>query len=299
MPRLRDGTVVPSYLGVKDTASDSGAPGFFDEVRILVGEVTEIHYSDSPSNNSGLFTEYTVNVWRRQSSGAQERLAFHCSQSDSFGSCADWFRFAFRPATSNPDQQPLANGATVLVACLNGDRSNAYIIGGIPQPTCKQSDPPEAEGRYLNSRFNGVEAHIKDDGGFELVVPGATDTDGKPDQNRDENNKGSHVVFAANGDITIEDKAGESVTISPAKKTIEIAAGDQTSTISKKWKLKAATVEVEANEATIDAATVNLGGNKTSINPLDGVVVGTGVDTFTGVPYVALGNTSQGVKAKK
>ena len=43
----------------------------------------------------------------------------------------------------------------------------------------------------------------------------------------------------------------------------------------------------------------NLGGKATSIAPTDEVVIGSGIDTFTGSPYFALGSTSKVVKAKK
>ena len=121
--RLDDGTIIPHYMGVEDTARAHTAPAFFDEVALMVGEVTKVIYRDDPDNSTGKFTEYVVTVWRRRANGAVERLAFRCAQADTFGSLADWFRFSFRASTSNPDKQPLSNGASVFVACVNGDRS--------------------------------------------------------------------------------------------------------------------------------------------------------------------------------
>ncbi len=299
MPRLSDGTVVPHYLGVRNTANTRGAPGFFSEVAILVGEVVKVIYPDDPDNSAGKFAEYTVNVWRRSGNGAQERIVFRCAQADMFGSVADWFRFSYRAAASSPDQQPLSNGATVFVACVNGDRSNAYIIGALPQPNRTVQDPPKAEGRYLRSRFNGVEMRINDDGSYELTVSGATDVDGKPDENRDENNKGSKLTIATNGDITIDDQAGGSVKVSPGSKSIEVVSTEKLAEKSKtvtvdasfSWKLKAPKVVVISDD-------VSVGGE--SLNPADnGAVFGGGIDSFTGVPYSGLGNASKTVKVKK
>lgn len=299
MGRLSDGTILPHYFEVRDTSSAHGTPGFFSEVAILAGEVVKTIYPDDPDNVSKQFIEYVVSVWRRETNDAVERLAYRCSQADSFGSVADWFRFSFRAATRDPAPKPLANGATVFVACINGDRSNAYIIGGMPQPNRTESDEPRASGRYMRSRFNGVEMRINDDGSFELLVPGATDADGKPDQNRDKNNRGSKLTIGANGDITIDDQAGDSVKVSPGSKSIEVTSTeklaektkDATVEASSSWKLKAPKVVVISND-------VSIGGE--GLNPAqDGVVRGEGIDTFTGLPYAALGNASLTVKAKK
>jgi hypothetical protein len=55
-------------------------------------------------------------------------------------------------------------------------------------------------------------------------------------------------------------------------------------------------VVVEATKVRILSGDIELGD---SPNPLDEVVVGTGVDSFTGATYKILGNTSSVVKAKK
>ncbi len=296
---LSDGTVIPSYMGVKNTSNARGAPGFFNEVAILAGEVVKVIYPDDSDSNSHRFMEYVVNVWRRQGSGAQERITFRCFQSDTFGSVADQLRFSFRAATNTTTQDPLSNGATVLVACVNGDRSNAYIIAAMPQPK-RDADPPKAAGRYFRSRFNGVEMRVNDDGSFELTVPGATDADGNPDPNRDGSNKGSKLTIAANGDIVIDDQAGDSVKVSPSSKSIEVVSTEKMSektkegtvTASASWKLKAPIVVVDSKD-------VRLGGDAELVDPTQGVVHGQGIDPFTGMPYFALGNTSTVVKAKK
>lgn len=329
MPQLSDGTVVPHYMGVRNNTARQQPLGFFDEVRLLVGEVTDILYPDNENNTTG-DTEYIVNVWRRKGNGAQERIAFHCFQADAFGSVADWFRFSFRAADADEENTPLSNGATVLVACINGDRSQAYIVGAIPQPNREKVDPDSAEGRYLRGRFNGVEVSIQDDGSFEMTVPGAVKTDGTPDDKRDENNHGSKVTFAANGDIVIDDQNGESITVSPGNKTIVIessdtilataeknitatAGEDASLTVGKNTDIetgerlseKSDQHEVDASSswrvrtghASISSSDVNLGADKTS--PTNGVVFGEGIDTFTGLPYFALGNASKTVKTTK
>jgi hypothetical protein len=292
--RLDSGEIIPHYMDARDTSQIHSAPGFFDEVALLVGEVTRIIYSSDPDNTTG-DTEYIVTVWRRQSDGPLERLAFHCSQSDTFGSIADWFRFSLRPSTLTNNNEALGNGATVLVACINGDRSNAYIIGAIPHPHRPKVDPES--GRYSRSRFNGVEMKVNDDGSFELLVPGATDTDGNPDK-RDGNNHGSKLTFAANGDITIDDQNGDSIKVSPGEKSISIESSDSLKEKSdaievegdSSWKLKAPKVVVVSPD-------VSLG--QEIIPPTNGVVFGEGIDTFTGLTYFVLQNSSKTVRVAK
>lgn len=325
--RLRDGTVIPHYMGVRDTSGPQGPGSFFGEVGVMVGEVTEVFYPDDKGNVSGKFMEYTVLVWRRQGAGAFERIAYHCMQADGFGSLADFFRFVLRSASSTPT--PLANGATVFIACVNGDRSNSYVLAGVPQPNRKEGDPMRADGRAMRGRFNGVELAVNDDGSFELKVPGATTVDGAPDPARDENNHGSLVRFDANGDITIDDQNGESVVVNPGEKSITVVAekklnesaeavsitaskglaekGESVSitaadgltekadtvavSAGKSWKLKAPKVVVESSD-------VNLGGD--GLDPIQhGVVQGMCIDMLTGVPFGILKNTSLTVKAKQ
>ena len=293
--RLSDGCVIPSYMGCKDTSHSAGIPGFFGEVTIMVGEVIQIFYPDDKENVTG-DTEYVVSIWRRQSNGLMERITFRCSQSDSFGSVADWFRFSFRASESNPQKTTLGNGATVLVACINGDRSNAYIIGAIPQPNRPQVDPDRSEGRYLRGKFNGVTIAINDDGSFSLEVPGAEDNDGNPD-NRDSNNHGSKVTFAKTGDITVDDNNGDSVIISPGSKSITVASGQ---TLTE----KSDEINVNANSSwTLTAPVVNVVSENVNIGaknlqPINnGIVLGQGIDTFSGATFFELGDTSLTVKA--
>ena len=48
-----------------------------------------------------------------------------------------------------------------------GDRSNAYILAGVPQPNRTEGDPKRADGRAGIDRFNGVQMTWNDDGSFE------------------------------------------------------------------------------------------------------------------------------------
>jgi phage baseplate assembly protein gpV len=293
---LSDGTTLPSYLEVQSTEG-VGAEESLSETTLRVGEVVAA-FAPEDSNNrgptAGVQWVYVVNVSYRNGSGMRSVVPYRCTVADLFGGLGDHLRHRVRRTDRENPNGTFANGAQVLVLCPNGDKSNALIIGGVRHTKDKTPDTDN----YLDFALNGVLATIGADGSFSITVPGPSKLDGSPDE-RDENNHGSKVTFAKSGDITISDENGDSVAISPKDKSITVKAGDHATEVEKKWTLKAATVEVEADEVTVKADKVNLGGSALEINPLDEVVVGSGVDTFTGAPYKALGNTSLVVKAKK
>lgn len=66
---------------------------------------------------------------------------------------------------------------------------------------------------------------------------------------------------------------------------------------SKIWIVTSGDVAIKCSTATVDAATVELGG--ASLSALTGVVQGEGIDPFTGATYAALNNASAVVRAKK
>jgi hypothetical protein len=235
-----------------------------------------------------------VNVAFRNGLKSRSVVPYRCTISDLFGTLGDHFRYSVRPGKQS--SKFFAKGAWVLVMCPNGAKADALIVGAMRNPDDKSADPSTT---FLDFQFNGVKASIDADGALVLKVPGATNIDGSPSDQRDANNKGTSVSFGKDGSVVISDGNGDAVTVSPKDKSITVTAGEQTTTVSKKWKLKAATVEVVADSVSVDAGKVFLGGTEMTVNPLDGVVVGTGIDTFTGLPYVSLGSTSTKVKAGK
>jgi hypothetical protein len=297
---LPDGTVVPAFMGVGDTSGDTA--GTFDmltDTGLRLGEVTASYAPTNPKNASKKEWEYDVSALSFRNGGALQESyqPYRCKVAELFGSVADHLRYTVRPASRKPaGKEAFADGSLVLILCPNGDKGQALIVGAMRNQRDQKADPDKT---FLDFVFNGVQASIDEKGSLTLKVPGATKLDGTPDDNRDKNNKGTSVSFGANGSIAISDANGDTVTVSPKDKSITVTAGEQTTTVEKKWKLKAATVEVVADSVTVDAGKVFLGGTETSINPLDEVVVGSGIDTFTGLPYKGLGSTSTKVKAGK
>jgi phage baseplate assembly protein gpV len=295
---LEDGTVLPSYLE-QGWAPRGGPSGSMNDFTLRVGEVV-VAYSPADFDNKNPNTKnkqwvYIVNVSYRDGTGERSVVPYRCTMAGLFGGVGDRFRYSVRP-TDKRNEGTFSKGARVLVLCPNGDKGNALIVGSVRHDDDKT---PEPDKTFLDFVFNGVQASIDEKGALSLKVPGATKLDGTPDDNRDKNNKGTSVSFGADGSIAITDGNGDTVTVSPKDKSITVTAGEQTTTVEKAWKLKAATVVVEAKEVTVDSPKVNLGGKALEINPLDEVVVGSGIDPFTGMPYKGLGSTSTKVKARK
>ncbi|TAK97625.1 MAG: hypothetical protein EPO08_20975 [Rhodospirillaceae bacterium] len=289
--------VLPHYLEVSEEEV-AGAGGSLQDTTLRLGEVVAAYPPNDPRNRGISHNRewvYVVNVTYRDGAGIRSIVPYRCTVADSFGGMADHFRH-FARRTDTEGNASFTKGNQVLVLCPNGDKSNALIIGGVRHSKDDSSDPNDA---FLDFVFNGVHATIDKDGALSLTVPGATKLDGTPADDRDSNNHGSSVTLAKDGTISVADNNGQSIVVSPANKTITILAGDAVSQIKNKWLLKVPTVEIDASVVNVKALKINLGDEEIAIDPLDEVVVGSGIDTFTGLPFKALGDTSLIVKAKK
>jgi len=98
-------------------------------------------------------------------------------------------------------------------------------------------------------------------------------------------------IIAQTGDVTIQAPsgklsatAGSSATLSGSDVSVTANSGEVTVSSPVEILLKALTVEI---------------GNTGLTPPVNGVVIGSGIDAFTGVPYFALGNASFTVMANK
>lgn len=296
MPRV-DSSVLPNYL---EASYDelAGAEGSLQDTTLRLGEVVAAYAPNDPRNRGVSHNRewvYVVNVTYRDGAGIRSIVPYRCTRMDTLGGIAEHVRCTVR-RTDTEGNANFTKGNQVLVLCPNGDKSSALIIGGVRHSKDESSDPNDT---FFDFVFNGVHAAIDKDGALSLVVPGATKLDGAPDDNRDSNNHGSTITFSKGGVISVSDENGQSIVISPEDKTITVKAGDAVTEIQNKWLLKVPTVEIEADVVTVKAPKINLGGEELSINPLDEAVIGSGIDTFTGIPFKALGDTSSVVKIKK
>lgn len=250
---LPDGTVVMSGFGVGNAAMSHGTARSQSMLGITVGEVVGIIYPEESKYGESECI-YKVEVRQKEANGATGTLMWYCRLAVPFEGLADFSRPTIRPATYNSKGKLIADGSKVIVAAQNGDVAKAFIIGCVKQKKRKdrKRKNPQRANREYEAEFNGVHFFIEDDGSFSIEVPGATDQDGKPDKKRDTNNKGTNVRFDKTGDVTISDKNGESITVSPGRKTIDM--------LCETYHVKATKV------ATIDGARINVGTEGSSEN---------------------------------
>lgn len=277
MPILPDGTVLPHFLQVTDVGSYTPGGGISTrDVALRIGEVVAVYAPGSKGSSSKTDTQYIVRANFREGAGLVTPMLYRCVAKDGFGSAGDHLRHSLRARPSQQKEDDVT-GAIVLLACINGDRSQAVILDCLRHPSRTTKD---AEGRWFDFEFNGVAVKINDDGSFALTVPGPTKGDGKPDH-RDENNKGSSVTVAANGDIAISDNNGESITISPGDKTITMESDKTAATAVTSWKVKAPEILIGggggAPHIRVTAEGVELGATETG-KAMDPVALATNTE---------------------
>jgi hypothetical protein len=240
MTVLRDGTVFPSFMGVKDTAhARPSAASTMSSGTLLMGEVVAAFYPGDTLNQSGEEVEYAVVAQERQANGTLvPGKPYRCTLGDGFGAEGDHLRASLRVSSGKRPGKALTDGALVLFSCTNADSAEGVIIKAIKPRRKGKKDPARRKDgkptRFLDFEFNGVAAAIADDGSLTLTVPGPTDNAGQPVE-RAESNHGSKLSFANDGTITISDENGESIRISPGEKLVEVLAGAQHTTTEKEW----------------------------------------------------------------
>jgi hypothetical protein len=284
-----DDITLPSCFNVQDTSYDNPGPQVsMTDNGLHFGEIVAMFPPNHMANISKKETEYVVMVQLRDSIGILTPTPYRCVRVDGLGGVSDHLRMTVRPSSGEIKERSITDGSMVLIACINGDKNNGVILGGIRHPDNKTVDVSDA--RYLSFMFNGVAVNIADDGGLKITIAGATKNDGTPD-NRSENNKESFVEVKANGNVCLSDNHGQTITINPEEKMIFLECDKEEHNVDTSWKVKTST-------ATIIADKIYLGGEHLQ-SMTEGVVVASGVDTFTGSTYGILGSASGKVMAKK
>lgn len=210
MERGRD--IIPSHLGLIETPRfDDG--GVFDDVRLRYGEVQEIIYPDDDRSRSKKFVEYNVFVQYRDGGVGTGVIYTNCMLADGLGSLADSTHFMLRapetPSIKDKKNYGLGKGSKVLIACLNGERSNAYIVGGKRDPEDERDKKSKDLGHHYSWEFNGMAVFVNKDGEYELLYRGKTDIDGKVNKDVADDAKNSRLQFLKNGNINLATKDGK------------------------------------------------------------------------------------------
>ncbi len=204
MPRIPGGDVVPSFLGVEQTPRFYDGNNF-DNYRLRIGEVQEVVYPDNKISKTKRFVEYRVLVQQRGNRTGVGKMYESCHLLNPLAGLADRAFFTLRADKSqNRDKSGLGKGSKVLIACVNGETNNAYIIGG----TRDQTDTDEKLkdlGHVAYFNFNGMSFFVDADGQLVITYNGKTDIDGKTNSNVDAKATGSTIKFGKDGALLMAD----------------------------------------------------------------------------------------------
>lgn len=180
--------VVPSYLGSRAMGTTSQASTQESTVQLLMGEVKEIIEPDSTRSLSRLYKEYTVDVQYRDGSGPVTTVTFpNCLLANAFGGVADRLSYTLRADGMQPEGKATGTkGSKVLLLCVAGSASQAFIVGGV-----REDKEKDEQGHNLFFEFNGVQFAIDTDGQAKMTFRGATEANGSLKEGAGENGETS------------------------------------------------------------------------------------------------------------
>ena len=201
---------IPSHLN--SSYYDGRAFGNF---KLQIGEVIAIHYPKDPKNVSKKFIEYQVWVQQRSNGTANSVQYENCLHINTLAGLADKFNFTLRADNVVNKKTLFGRGSKVLLLCLNGEPSNAVIIGGL-RDYADDDDGVHGKdhvglGHHMHFVFNGVDVFINDDGELTLSINGPT------------NNDGTAKVKDAGGSLLRMSKDGGFMVITPSGSVISIS----------------------------------------------------------------------------
>lgn len=206
MSMLEDGTVAPSFLNVESC----GFNGNYDipsNFSLRFGEVKEILLPNSNIDPPRRFIEYKVEVQHCDgASGGNSSIYTSVALSNLFGGTADFIRYTLRPDSNpNPDEG-FGTGSKVLLLCVNGQDSNAVILGGLDDTYNDNTKHPSDQGHHYLFQFNGCSFEVNDSGEVTLQYKGKTKVNGELHDSADPEASGSKIVLDKEGSITLTTK---------------------------------------------------------------------------------------------
>jgi phage gp45-like len=169
-----------------------------------MGEVRAIIKPTDKESVSKKFNEYTVSVVQYENGMFARRLYYNCLLMNTIAGGGDKVYWTLRPSSKTSGEgntATVADGSRVLVLCIEGSASRAYIIGGIRDERSEPDDPKL--GHHFNWEFNGVNFRVNDDGSWSIVNKGKTTNLGGVAPSADKSGIGTTIKTEANGNIII------------------------------------------------------------------------------------------------
>lgn len=220
--------VIPSIYATRAVGHQEDCNPAFENGVLRMGDVTELIRPEDPRSLTHQFNEYNVLVQHRENGTAVTKLYEHCLLVNSMAGLADKTVWTLRPSP----QQGLKNannalsiaiGSKVVLLCINSDFAAPLILGGLRDE--RDTDVgTKPLGHHFDFVFNGVQFHINDDGSWECVYAGKTQTDGTVDPTVDLKSVGTTVAVTADGTFSVKTKdAAQSITVNHADGTVTIS----------------------------------------------------------------------------
>lgn len=236
MTTLRDGTVIPHFLGVGVNKTNSQ---FFENLSdnlLKQGQVIKIHAPDDDTNFSKKFYEYDVlAIDTAGASNVAKKVYFNCIMADKFGSQADFERWQPRFVSEPGKSDTVTENTRVLIHCIDGNTDKAIIVGCMKHPNLygnSQKEPTQT-GPYYESEYNGINIKINDQGEFELTRRGPTNPKGEATDTSDAvgykitiTKDGSAKFVTGDGDQVIEWNHPEKKVKINATNGVELGGGE-------------------------------------------------------------------------
>jgi hypothetical protein len=203
-----------------------------NSVALRIGEVKTIIYPSDKLSISKNYVEYTVEVSQKNDGSALSSTLYHgCLAGQLFGGFADQLHYTLRQSqkqTTNKTDDSLGVGSKVLLLCINGVKSDAIIISGIPDGLFLDKDKAKHssdKGHNLFFEFNGCQFAINKDGEMELKFRGATKHNGELTDGAVKEAEGSTISINKQGNIKVSTPdSNQFVNIDHQNKKIEIQA---------------------------------------------------------------------------
>lgn len=240
--------IIPSIYSTREVGKSRGmyVGQMWSNEMFRSGEVIRKVDPGSQDSRSKLFYEYDVLVSHYENEAFTTKIYRNCFLINSLAGLADKSHFTLRPSDSANPAVP-GNGSKVLLLCLDGNETQAFILGGIQA----EADPDdESKGHNYYWEFNGAVFEVNDDGSWSITNNGKTNIKGEADQNRNNDGSGTKVTVEANGNFTIQTPNGQSIVLDNTSNTITINSDSQ--------------ITIKTTQATIDANQISLGSQASS-----------------------------------
>ena len=218
------------------------------------GEIRKRTDPGDINSRSKLFYEYDVLVSHYENETFTQKMYYNCFLINGLAGLADKSHFTLRASDSNNPAIP-GNGSKVLVLCLDGNETQAFILGGIQA----EADPDDVDkGHNFYWEFNGAVFEVNDDGSWSITNNGKTNIKGEADKDRDTDGSGTKVSVEANGNFTIQTPKGQIIKLDNTDNSITITSDSNINITSNSQ------ITVKAPQATLDAEQISLGGQASS-----------------------------------